>query len=63
MERPIASGAEPLISVRRASHTPWTTNTRMNVINASTKTPWPVVTPTPSDDVPSPPINCVGTAT
>lgn len=41
MERPTASGTEPLISDRRPSHTPWTTKTRMNVMSASIKTPWP----------------------
>lgn len=63
IERPIARGAEPLTSVRRESQTPWTTKTRINVIRASTRTPWPAVTPTPREDVPSPPMNATGTAT
>lgn len=34
MDNPIANGADPLISVRRSSQTPCTTNTKMNVIKA-----------------------------
>lgn len=41
MERPMANGADPLMSDLRPSQTPWTTNTRMNVIRASMRTPWP----------------------
>lgn len=39
IESPIANGADPLISARRSSQTPWTTNTNKNVINASMMTP------------------------
>lgn len=40
IDKPIANGAEPLISERRSSHTPCTTNTNMYVINASIITAW-----------------------
>lgn len=34
IDNPMANGADPLTSLRRSSQTPWTTNTKMNVINA-----------------------------
>lgn len=39
MERPMASGADPLRSPLRSSQTPWTTNTRTKVIMASIISP------------------------
>lgn len=37
IDRPMANGADPLMSLRRSSQTPCTTNTKMNVINAAQK--------------------------
>lgn len=39
IDKPMANGAEPFTSERRSSHTPCTTNTRINVISASITTP------------------------
>lgn len=41
MESPTARGTEPFTSDRRPSQTPCTTKTRMNVMRASIRTPWP----------------------
>lgn len=54
IDSPIANGADPLISERRSSHTPWTTNTNMNVINASIRTPWISSTPVANAEFPNP---------
>lgn len=40
IDNPMANGAEPLMSERRSSQTPCTTNTNINVINASMITAW-----------------------
>lgn len=37
IDRPMANGAEPLMSLRRSSQTPCTTNTKINVIKAEKK--------------------------
>lgn len=53
---PIANGTDPLTSERLLSQTPCTTNTKMKVINASTKTPCPTVMSLPNELVPKLPI-------
>ena len=62
IESPTANGTDPLTSDRRPSQTPWTTNTRMNVIRASIRTPWPADNWSATAVTPKDPTNSDGVA-
>lgn len=52
IDSPTASGTDPLMSDRRSSQTPCTTNTNKNVMSASMMTPWNWLTSGPKPDTP-----------